>query len=39
MKTKLQTISEQELQQILNANNLDEILLSEKIKEYFFQSN
>lgn len=35
MKTKLQTISEQELQQILNANNLDEILLSEKLKNIF----
>lgn len=35
MKTKLQTISEQELQQILNANNLDEILLSEELKNIF----
>ena len=35
MKTKLQTINEQELQQILNANNLDEILLSEKLKNIF----
>jgi hypothetical protein len=35
MKTKLQTINEQELQQILNVNNLDEILLSEELKNIF----
>lgn len=35
MKTKLQTINESELQQILNVNNLDEILLSEELKNIF----
>lgn len=38
MKTKLQTISEQELQQILNVNNLGEILLSEELKNIFFKT-